>query len=210
MKKITGLGLLVLLVALPLAAQADGFAVGARASLYTIFPGYGVVVAMPINPYFNVRLAHDTGSVSGTMDVSGDSLSTALNVSATSIFADWQVFGGNFRVTGGYVANGNTATFSGYGTFGQPSIPPTVIGGNLSFGYSPYIGIGFGNAVKSGRSLGFSTDFGVLLQGTPYVNITSALGLNAAEIAAIENEIQSSLNQLPVLPVFTLSLTYQF
>lgn len=211
MKKITGLGLIVLLVALPMAAQADGFAVGARTSLYTISPGYGLELTYPVNPKLNLRLAHDTGSFSAPITLSGGTVSAALNTSATSAFVDWQVFSGNFRVTGGYVANGNNATFSGTGTFGQPIPPTTTVAGNISFpGSSPYVGIGFGNAVKSGRGLGFSTDVGVLLQGTPTVNITSASGLTPSEIATLENDMQNTLNQVSILPVFSMVLSYQF
>lgn len=209
MKKMTGLGLIVLLVTLPLTAQSDGFAVGTRASLYTIFPGYGVELALPIDDKTNFRLTLDSGSANANLDVSGDSLATGVNTNATSAFVDWQVFGGNFRVTGGYVVNSNSATFSGTGTFGQP-IPSTTIGGTIDFDNSPYVGIGLGNPVKNGRGLSFSVDAGVLIQGTPAIAITNQGGLSNPQKTQVENDIQNSLNQLPVLPVFSLGVAYQF
>ncbi len=210
MKKMAGLGLIVFLVTLPLAAQADGFAVGTRASLYTIFPGYGVELTLPVNNKLNFRLALDSGSASANLDVGGDSLATGVNTNATSAFVDWQVFGGNFRVTGGYVINGNTATFSGTGGFGVINPASTTIGGNIAFDNSPYVGIGFGNPVKKNRGLSFSVDAGILVQGTPKVTITNAGTLSPSEKTQVENDLQNTLNQLSVLPVFSVGVSYKF
>ena len=93
----------------------------------------------------------------------------------------------------------------------------------VSFGNSvaPYIGIGWGNAVKPGKRWGFSTNLGVMFPGSPKVEITPGFGPVALAIPGLQQRIntdieaerkkqESDLNWLNVYPVFSLGVSYQF
>ncbi|MCE2907132.1 MAG: hypothetical protein LW814_19325 [Anabaena sp. CoA2_C59] len=90
---------------------------------------------------------------------------------------------------------------------------------SLGNSVAPYLGIGWGNAVKPGKHWGFSTSLGLMFAGSPKVVLTPefAPGTRPALKEQINNNIEaerkkqeSDLNWLNIYPVFSLGVSYQF
>ena len=141
----------------------------------------------------------------------------------------WQK--GGFRLTGGLVFQDNnlegTGKASNAGTINingrdyNSTDQLTSVKAKVSFANSvaPYIGIGWGNAVKPGKRWGFSANLGVMFAGSPKVALTPTFGPNADEAlkTQINNDIEaerkkqeSDLDWLSIYPVFSVGISYQF
>ena len=82
--------------------------------------------------------------------------------------------------------------------------------------FAPYIGIGWGNAVRQDQSLSFALDIGVIGMSDANINLTSS-GTNATIQSALDTqleiekrELESSLDGFDLYPVVNLSLAYRF
>jgi len=88
---------------------------------------------------------------------------------------------------------------------------------------APYIGIGGGNAVGSGKGLGFWWNLGVVFGGSPEVEVSSNISndvpealreeVEAAADRALEDEeedLEDELDVINIYPVGSLGLSYQF
>ena len=77
---------------------------------------------------------------------------------------------------------------------------------------APYVGIGFGNAVKS-AGFNFVADLGVIFQGTPKSEISvtgTAANAAAADIAKEQADLDDALGSFKVYPVLAVGLSYRF
>ena len=97
----------------------------------------------------------------------------------------------------------------------------TSLNAKVSFENSvaPYIGLGWGNAVKPGKRWGFSANLGAIFAGSPKVLLTPGFGPDATDaikaeintnIEAERKKQESDLNWLNIYPVFSLGISYQF
>ncbi|MFM7372109.1 MAG: hypothetical protein ACKO2Z_30855, partial [Sphaerospermopsis kisseleviana] len=75
---------------------------------------------------------------------------------------------------------------------------------------APYLGIGWGNAVKSGNRWGFSANLGVMFAGSPKVELTAPAYILAADVEAERKQLEDDLDWLNIYPVLSLGLSYQF
>lgn len=88
---------------------------------------------------------------------------------------------------------------------------------------APYLGIGGGNAVGEGKGLGFWWNLGVVLGGSPEVDISSSVAADVpeevrAEVEAAadevledeEEELEDELDFINIYPVVSLGFSYQF
>lgn len=93
----------------------------------------------------------------------------------------------------------------------------------INEGVSPYLGIGGGNAVKSGKGLGFWWDLGVVFSGSPHAEVTSNFSTDipaelrdevvAAADEALKDEekdLNEALDIMGIYPVLSFGLSYQF
>jgi hypothetical protein len=180
--------LAVAIVALAGAAEAkpkdEGSTVGVSVEAGTM--GLGLSVGLPVGERFNVRGAYHTYDYELDEiedDESGATYDGELNLQTAGLFGDWHPFKGAFRVTAGFVSNGNEIALTGKPTGGQfqlgectyqsdPS-DPLAVDGTVEFASSaPYVGIGWGGNLNARPGFFMTFDIGVLLSGSPDTNLT--------------------------------------
>lgn len=185
--------------------------------------GWGLELIQSLNENVNLRfgLNHYTGDYDGKEDdVEYD---IDINLRSGLVFVDWHPYEGEFRVTGGFLYNGNHVNVLGEPTdsltIGDTRYTPSAIG-DLTYKatfskIAPYLGIGFGNATQKDRTLGFVLDFGIAFQGSPEIEI-SASGWMADNQAFQEDlekekqELEEDIEAIKYYPVLAFGFTYKF
>jgi len=185
----------VLVVAGPaVAAKTDeGSTLGVAADIGTM--GLGLSVGIPVGERFNVRGVFHTYDYELDEVEDADSGATydgELNLQTAGLMADWHPFKGVFRVTLGFLSNGNEIGLNARPTSGQYEVgnctfesdpaDPLRVDGTVEFASSaPYLGIGWGGNMHSGPGFFATFDVGVLLSGSPD---TSLRGRGSAQNAS--------------------------
>lgn len=193
--------------------------------------GVGATVTKSITPHINAKVGINGLGVSRDISLSDVDYKADLNLLNISTLADYHPWkNGGFRLTGGLVFQDNNIEGTGKPNGGEIKINDqnyksttelTSVKTKVSFGNSvaPYIGIGWGNAVKPGKRWGFSTNLGVMFAGSPKVEITPGFGTDATpdlqqqinrNIEAERKKVQDDLNWLNIYPVFSIGVSYQF
>ncbi|HMO05002.1 MAG TPA: hypothetical protein PKC67_10655 [Kiritimatiellia bacterium] len=146
-----------------------------------------------------------------------------LNFQTAMFLLDFYPFeGGNFRISAGVALLDNElgidGTPEGNEEIGDNEYTPEQIGtisGAAEFDeVAPYIGIGYGNAVRPDYSLTFVVDFGVIFQ-TYDVSISSS-GTAAndptfqQDLAQLQKDIEDEINRLKIYPVINFGIAYHF
>ena len=139
------------------------------------------------------------------------------------LMLDWHVFDDAFRISGGVLLRGPEFDLE------ARSSEPVEIGGEVyepdELGtlrgeadyreVSPYVGIGWGNALSANSRWGLSIDIGVIFLGPADVDL-SATGPIAsdqtfqAQLAQEEEDIEDELEDWGFYPVLSLSLFFRF
>jgi len=144
-----------------------------------------------------------------------------LDFSSFSALADWYVFNGSFRISGGILSLNHELNLDarpatdeieiGEGTY-LPADIGTLSGSVEIDGVAPYLGIGWGNPLTSSRRWGFTCDFGVAFTSSPDVKLTAtgeAAGLED-DLTKEINDIEDGLDKFKLYPVIALSFFYRF
>lgn len=204
------LALSITLLAATSAVSAEGLGLTVHGGTL----GAGAAIVKSINPNFNVRLGFNAFNYSKDMTESGTDYNVDLKLHTVSLLADWQIMASGFRATAGLVSNGNKL---GMVSSGAVDINGTsyaaTLNSDITFkSTAPYVGIGWGNAVKQGKKFGFNIDVGVLMQDSPIVALTCTGGAcpAASEVEAERTALQDSLNEFKNYPVFSAGMTYHF
>jgi len=148
-----------------------------------------------------------------------------LDFSSFSALADWYVFNGSFRISGGILSLNHEVNLDASPTadgidIGDGTYLPADIG-SLSGcveidGVAPYVGIGWGNPLTSSRRWGFNCDFGVAFTNSPNVKLSAnatdpaIADALAADLARESNKIEEDLEPFEFYPVIALSFFYRF
>ena len=194
--------------------------------------GFGASATRRITPRVNVRGAingFSFGTDIDDTDVSYDVDLTLINVSTLVDYHPVKNLG--LRLTGGLIFNDNKLEGSGRPsgaigdqtfTFDGTDYSLSDVGSvdaEVDFGspVAPYIGIGWGNAVRPGQRWGFSANLGVMFPGSPSIDITPNTSLVGTELAdlqadidAEERKLEDDLDILKVYPILSVGLTYHF
>ena len=200
-----------------------GFRIAPRVSTL----GGGLEVAKGLTPWFGLRggVNYFTWSYDGTeSDIEYD---LELELKSFGMFADFHPFKQAFRVSLGFLLNGNG--FEGKGklvpgtTFeiGDTSYNTSQIdsvGFDLSYNtFAPYAGIGWDTTFGDYDNWGFTFDIGILFSGSPKASFSVDHNLPGPQAAILmqdinkeKDEIQESLDQLEIYPVISAGLVYQF
>ncbi|HYD59579.1 MAG TPA: hypothetical protein VEC35_04455 [Noviherbaspirillum sp.] len=191
--------------------------------------GVGAHATFPVTPSVNVRLG--MGYLGYNYRGSTSTMKYDLDLSAKTYDAlvDWYpAKSSSFRITGGITYNGNPI-----GVRGQPNAAGVLaVGGNLynaseagsvtgkvSFNkFQPYLGIGWGRKLKDEKGWSFSTDVGVLFQGSAKTSLSvggctvSAAVCNqlASDVARENSSLAHEMNKFKVYPVLRVGLSYKF
>jgi hypothetical protein len=200
-----------------------GFRIAPRVSTL----GGGLEVAKGLTPWFGLR-----GGVNYfTYDYNGkeSDIEYDLNLELKSfgLFADVHPFKQAFRISAGFLINGNE--FSGRGkitgtsfeigdrTYNSSQVKS--LGFDLSYNtFAPYLGIGFDTTFGDDDRWGFVFDLGILFSGSPEASFSyDDSGLNSSQQAILrgevekeKKEIQDSLDDFEFWPVLSAGLVYQF
>ena len=146
------------------------------------------------------------------------------NFDTMSGLLDWHIFDDSFHLTGGFYSMNNEITLDGRPTksvdIGDISYTPNQIGslkGKAEVdGLSPYLGIGWGNPMRSNRRWGFTLDLGVIFTDSPDVTLSSYGGTYSSDptfLAELEKErqkIEDDLDVIQFYPVASLGLFIRF
>ena len=201
------------------AAEAGGFALSGRASTL----GLGLELTAGLSDRINVRLGGNAFSYSRTFTQDEDEFDLDVKFRSLTALLDVHPFAGGFRLSGGFVSNGNEAALTGQSTsdyeIGNSRYSTAEVGaltGAVDFKKAAaYAGIGWGNAVREGRKLGVVFDLGVVFQGSPNVTL-GASGPIAGDPGFQQDLRQEELNieddarQFRYYPVFSLGISYKF
>jgi hypothetical protein len=185
--------------------------------------GFGAELSVGISDNINARFGINGATYNHNATPTSQTYDYSLSMETASVLADWYPFASSFRTSGGLLYNNNQVSYSAIptnGTYYINGVPYSTgqissLKGNVSFNsISPYIGIGWGNPVKSGKGWGLVTDIGVIYQGSPTVDITatcSSFCLNLQSNAEAERQqIQDDLNKYKWWPVISIGASFQW
>lgn len=200
------------------AAQADmGLGLGVKAGTL----GLGAEITKSFTETLNGRVGFNsykftTSGKKGDVDYAID-----MKWQSTALLLDWHPGGGTFRLTAGYMLNGNKLEMRA-----KPAMSYTIGGttyfatqvaditGTVDFSDGPYIGLGWGNAGRKG--FGFSFELGAIYQDAPKVKLsgtcTAAGFCNTfyTDLAKEQQKAKDSLDSYKWYPQIALGLSYGF
>ncbi len=202
-------------------ANAVDFAIGANAGT----PGVGLNATLGLTKKVNVRGLYNFFQYSFDDTENGVDYELDLDLNSFGALLDWHPMGGAFRLSAGVFANGNEISGIGRGQsgstveFGDIIVDADDLGtvdARIKFnGVAPYLGLGWGNAVGSGR-WAFLADIGVFFQGDPAATINtpevdpSVAAIVAAEIANAEAELADNVDSLALYPYLSIGFAFKF
>lgn len=209
----------MMLLILPIQAQADVVGVGVTGKVGTT--GLGADVTVPlVSNWLNLRGGYNYGELRPSLTEGDIKYKGDIHLESVPILLDLHPFNGGFRITGGVYYNNNDIDLSsvvdastiglGGSGFGTATVNANV---DWSEEFAPYLGIGWGNAADADSTLpiGFSLDIGAFYQGSPNVVLTESTGtVSAADLAAEAAQIEDDLNEFKFFPVITVGIHIQF
>jgi hypothetical protein len=186
------------------------------------FPGVGLGYAHPVSEQLTLRGDFMTlGSRHKDQTEDGIDYTGKLKAQRLGVFADWFVFSGRFRLTGGVASTTYKLELDASGAgrtlnVGNTNYTLTAADGlNVQVKYPgtmPYLGLGWGHQIDSGLRLSF--DVGALF-GKAKVDVSGRgpqLGSAAAQqdIDRETQQLRDDLGKLRFIPQLTLGLGYSF
>ncbi len=201
------------------AAFAEGHAVAAKVGAL----GLGLEYSYQVSERFVVRAGVNGSQVGTDAEESGIDYDIDLVWDSLSVAFDFHPTRGPLRLTAGLLKNDNrletAARLSGNTTIGDETYTPQEIGsltGEVGFdGTAAMAGLGWDWSRRSDR-FGISLDLGIVSQGDPTVDLRAEQGTLVgdasfqADIAAEEAELLDSLEDLDLLPYFSLGFVFRF
>ena len=206
-------------------AKSGGVALGLSAGTL----GLGVDAVYGVNDNVNLRVSYRAYDYSTDIDSEGDgdelNYRGDLSLDNLGFGVDLHPFGGSFRFSVGMQSSDNrlmgTATcervtgcdYGGVNNFLQNGESAEV---DIDLtGTHPYLTLGWGNLAAEGGRLGVFFDLGVMLQGTPGVEVTASCNpgrqtLCNSQADAEERQIQEDAEDFEIYPVVNLGLRWRF
>jgi hypothetical protein len=210
----------LVLAALPMQAYAAEGMFRLDAHVSTL--GGGLEVGAPLSERYTARVGFNTFKASGNTDSGGLSYQGDLKLSSVSVLMDWRPWSGVTHLTAGVIFNSNKLELNATaiaGTYDFNGVPYTSTGGDtvtttVDFNkVSPYLGIGWSGQPKK-QGFSFSTDIGILFQGSPKASVTTTGtwgGANTAQLAAdAQAQLNSDLSNFKYYPVLSVGIGYTF
>ena len=191
--------------------------------------GAGLEVTTNITDNVNLRVGVNGYNYSRDGEESGIEYDADLKLLTFDVLADYHPFEtSSFRLTAGAMYNKNKLEMNGKPTgtsFEIDGVTYTTaevadVDAAVDFNnFAPYLGIGWGNAVKS-AGWNFVADLGVMFQGTPNSTVTvdtTGTTLNAGQLATLQTHIANEKAQLDgeldnfkYYPVISIGASYRF
>ena len=207
---------------LPAHSPADTFdtAIGIKAGT----PGLGLELTMGLLPNLNLREGINAFQYGISMEVNSIDYDFDLNLLNLPLLIDWHILESGFRITGGMVLNGNeidlVSNVDGelviINNKAYPSDQVVTISGTMGFNYlTPYLGIGWGNAVGENNRFSIGLDLGIMFQGGPRasLSIDGPLGSDPGfqeDLDAEARAIEEDTDNYDFYPVIAVGLNLRF
>lgn len=210
----------LVLAALPMYGSAAEGAVRLDAHVSTL--GSGLEIGTALSESYSARLGFNTFKFSSNTDSGGLHYTGDLKLSSVSALVDWRPFRGVTHVTAGVLFNSNKLELGATTTPGAYSFNGAIYnsaGGDtvttaIDFNkVAPYLGIGWSGQPKK-QGFSFSTDIGILFQGSPHATVTTTGtwgGADPAQLAAdAQTQLNSDLSNFKYYPVLSVGIGYTF
>ncbi len=186
--------------------------------------GVGAEMTFGLLPHLNARVGINGFSYGYSTTVEEIDYDFDLNLFSGSLLADWHFLGGAFRLTGGIVLNQNGLDLKANTARDRYIIDDIAysvndvgrLRGTIDFNtISPYLGIGWGNAVGENSRLSFFIDLGLLFQGSPQadLDVTGPIGSDPEfqrHLRNEEKEIEDETDKYTVYPVIAIGVAFKF
>lgn len=216
----------VMLAGLLASVSAHAIDLGLSADISSL--GAGLHVAVPLQTDLNARIGFNAYNYSYSGSTSDVNYNFKFKLNSVDALLDWYPYSGTFRLTAGIIHNGNkvnsvaTANVSGnYVINGNTynSASAGMIDGDITFrNIAPYIGIGWGNSAGGSKGWGFTSDLGVVAQGSPNSTLTNSgctgtaamCAQLASDLAVENNTLEQKMNNYKLYPMVRLGLYYHF
>jgi opacity protein-like surface antigen len=179
------------------APLAEASPAGVSLKLNTL--GVGADLTVNLGTYLNLRGGFNYGQFDTTVLMDEATVIGSLHWRTIPLLLDYHPTGGGFRISGGGMINDNRVALSA-----DPNEPLELQGtdysvdrleGSVRFNrFSPYLGIGFGNATGDGR-VHFACDFGVMMHGAPRVEARVEASLPPDLQAQLERDLQREVEE---------------
>lgn len=202
-------------VALLCAAPLLGHA-GELGTLYTQVGtnGIGIGYAQSVGENWALRGQYNAlpkTSFSGDVGDFGATAKLIVDIhwSSVQLLADWYPGAGGFRLTGGAVLNNNKITISGNGKVNDKDAAVNAEI-KMSDTLAPYLGIGYGSRPKTSKGFGFNYDLGVMLQNPKSTLTATGADVSQSDIDTQNRKVQDAIDNMKVMPVFGIGVSYAF
>jgi len=211
----------------PSIVKAEEYHLGFRIAPRISTLGGGLEVAQGISPWFGLRAGANYFTYGYEATESGNDYDFDLELKSFGLFADIHPFKQAFRISIGFLINGNgvdgTASLAAGEKFELDGTEYELMGNSagidLSYNtFAPYAGIGWDTTFGDDDSWGFVFDLGVVYSGSPELAISAAVNsTNQAIIDQFEEDknkeitqLQDDLNQFEFWPVLSAGIVFQF
>ncbi len=186
--------------------------------------GLGAEMTYGILPHLNARIGINAFSYTFDQKIDQIDYEFDFNLISGSLLIDWHILQSAFKLTTGMVLNKNNIdlqarTEDSLFIIDNRAYSREDVGeldGTIDFNlFSPYLGIGWVNAVGEKSLISFFADLGFLFQGEPQADL-SATGPIASDpdfrrnLRNEEAEIEDETGKFTIYPIFAIGITYQF
>lgn len=186
--------------------------VGIGVKLGTLGPG--VEIGIPFTPNICARLGLNYFTYSYDTTQEGIEYDADLTLFSIGALIDWHPTGGIFRVSGGFIYNGNEVEGKAEGDIeiGDNEYTDIEVKATVDFDeFSPYVGIGWDTSFGAEKQWGFICDLGIIYHGEPNVKIkATGTGIDPDDVEQEEEELEDNIEDFKWYPVITLGLIYRF
>jgi hypothetical protein len=188
--------------------------------------GVGAELTANIFDGVNARFGINGGNYKYNINAGSSDYLNDLQMQSASVLVDWYPNETGFRASGGLLYNNTKSVFvpSGssiwlgntqYFTSGTGSNVLSTFQGTVSFmPVAPYIGIGWGNPAEKNKGWGVTTDFGLLYQGEPTIDLVVGCATSCNTLQADANaanaKLQNDLSKYKWWPVISIGISYQW
>ena len=211
----------------PTIVNAEEYHLGFRIAPRISTLGGGLEVAQGLTPWLGLRAGANYFTYGYEATESGNDYDFDLELKSFGLFADIHPFKQAFRISIGFLINGNgvngTASLATGEKFELDGTEYQLIGNSagidLSYNtFAPYAGIGWDTTFGDDDNWGVVFDLGVVYSGSPELAISAAVNsTNQTIIDQFEEDknkeitqLQDDLNQFEFWPVLSAGIVYQF
>lgn len=207
-------------------AQAEGYAVGGVVGL----DGVGVEFSNALTESFNVSMSYAAGKINSTRSISDISYRADASLGGVGLKASYFPFASSgFHATAGFLLNNTeidaeAQSDGGVYYINDNTYPANAVGSmkaKIQFpSSSPYLGIGWGNPVRSGSRLNVTFDIGVQYLKSINASLTASCNNSVInqlqctqlknDVALEERQLQDEVNKISWWPTARVGVHYQF